>query len=78
MLALDPFPIDVKDEVRLHHLARHLWAPLALHFDAELGRKIARQNAVSKMWPLLGYHLRTMLKRQEEAAELRAEHGKVG
>jgi hypothetical protein len=48
------------------------------NFDAELGRKIARQNAVSKMWPLLGYHLRTMLKRQEEAAELRAEHGKVG
>ena len=31
------------------------------NFDAELGRKIARQNAVSKVWPLLGYELRTKL-----------------
>lgn len=31
------------------------------NFDAELGRKIARQNAVSKMWPLLGYALKCEL-----------------
>lgn len=31
------------------------------NFDAELGRKIARQNAVSKMWPLLGYELKCRL-----------------
>lgn len=31
------------------------------NFDAELGRKIARQNAVQKMWPLLGYALRNKL-----------------
>lgn len=31
------------------------------NFDAELGRKIARQNAVSKMWPLMGYHLKQQL-----------------
>ena len=31
------------------------------NFDAELGRKIARQNAVQKIWPLLGYELRTKL-----------------
>ena len=31
------------------------------NFDAELGRKIARQNAVSKMWPLMGYHLKQKL-----------------
>lgn len=31
------------------------------NFDAELGRKIARQNAVSKIWPLMGYELRTRL-----------------
>jgi hypothetical protein len=31
------------------------------NFDAELGRKIARQNAVSKMWPLMGYELRQSL-----------------
>lgn len=31
------------------------------NFDAELGRKIARQNAVSKLWPLLGFRLRDKL-----------------
>ena len=31
------------------------------NFDAEIGRKIARQNAVSKMWPLMGYELRSKL-----------------
>lgn len=31
------------------------------NFDAELGRKIARQNAVSKIWPLMGYELRSNL-----------------
>ena len=35
------------------------------NFDAELGRKIARQNAVSKMWPLLGYELKCRLHRGE-------------
>jgi len=31
------------------------------NFDAELGRKIARANAVNKVWPLMGYELRTRL-----------------
>jgi len=31
------------------------------NFDAELGRKIARQNAVAKVWPLMGYELRSRL-----------------
>lgn len=31
------------------------------NFDAELGRKIARQNAVNKIWPLLGFRLRDHL-----------------
>lgn len=31
------------------------------NFDAELGRKIARQNAIQKVWPLMGYELRTKL-----------------
>ena len=31
------------------------------NFDAEIGRKIARQNAVSRIWPLMGYELRTKL-----------------
>ena len=31
------------------------------NFDAEVGRKIARQNAVNKIWPLMGYELRSKL-----------------
>jgi hypothetical protein len=28
------------------------------NFDAEIGRKIARQNAAAKIWPLMGYALK--------------------
>ena len=35
------------------------------NFDAEIGRKIARQNAVQKIWPLLGYELKTKLAAEE-------------
>lgn len=31
------------------------------NFNAELGRKIARKNAVEKIWPLMGYELRSKL-----------------
>lgn len=31
------------------------------NFDAEIGRKIARQNAVQKIWPLMGYALKERL-----------------
>lgn len=31
------------------------------NFDAEIGRRIARENAKQKLWPLLGYELRTKL-----------------
>jgi hypothetical protein len=31
------------------------------NFDADVGRKIARQNAVSRIWPLMGYELRSQL-----------------
>lgn len=30
-------------------------------FDAEIGRKVARENAINAMWPLLGYALRDKL-----------------
>lgn len=33
----------------------------AANFDAELGRKIARANAVAKIWPLMGYALKQRL-----------------
>jgi hypothetical protein len=32
------------------------------NFDAELGRKIARGNAVAKIWPLMGYALKSKLQ----------------
>ena len=31
------------------------------NFDAEVGRKIARQNAIQKIWPLMGYELRSRI-----------------
>ena len=31
------------------------------NFNAEIGRKIARANAVNKIWPLMGYELKSRL-----------------
>lgn len=58
-------------------LDRHTFCVLVLHneytvtgesacaspdnFDAEIGRKLARENAVRKIWPLMGYELRSKL-----------------
>lgn len=35
------------------------------NFDAEIGRKIARENAINKVWPLMGYELRSKLFNKE-------------
>ena len=35
------------------------------NFDAEIGRKIARENAVNKIWPLMGYALKQRLHDQQ-------------
>lgn len=37
------------------------------NFDAEIGRKIARQNAVQKIWPLMGYVIKQQLNDYELA-----------
>lgn len=34
------------------------------NFDSEIGRKVARQNAVQKIWPLMGYALKQQLHDQ--------------
>jgi hypothetical protein len=39
------------------------------NFDAEVGQRIARQNAVNKIWPLMGYELRTRLAELNELNE---------
>jgi hypothetical protein len=38
------------------------------NFDAEIGRNVARQNAVQKIWPLMGYQLRDELHRRAQFA----------
>lgn len=40
------------------------------NFDAELGRQIARENAIEKLWPLMGYELKSRL---HERAQFLAE-----
>lgn len=39
------------------------------NFDAEIGRKIARDNAVAKVWPLMGYELKERLYQQALPAQ---------
>ena len=38
------------------------------NFDPELGRKIARQNAEAKIWPLMGYQLKEQLYQRTQPA----------
>ena len=40
------------------------------NFDAEIGRKVARANAVREIWPLMGYALKASL--HERAAQVPA------
>lgn len=35
------------------------------NFDAEIGRRIARENAIAKVWPLMGYELRSKLQAEK-------------
>ena len=42
------------------------------NFDAEIGRKVARANAINKIWPLMGYELKGRLHQIEQ---LRAQVG---
>ncbi len=34
------------------------------NFDSEIGRNIARTNAINKVWPLMGYELRSQLAKE--------------
>ncbi|WP_219096571.1 Gp49 family protein [Pseudomonas sp. UMAB-40] len=43
------------------------------NFDAEIGRKIARQNAEQKIWPLMGYELKQRLHQQTLPAQAPTE-----
>lgn len=39
----------------------------AANFDAQVGRNLARANAISKMWPLLGFRLADRLSQESNA-----------
>lgn len=34
------------------------------NFDDEIGRRVARQNAINKVWPLMGYELKSSLTKR--------------
>lgn len=36
------------------------------NFNADLGKKIARNAAVNKVWPLMGYHLKCQLTADQQ------------
>ena len=38
------------------------------NFDAETGNRVARKNAVQKIWPLMDYELRSKLAADQKAA----------
>ena len=35
------------------------------NFDVEIGRKIARQNCINQIWPLMGYELKSQLNKMK-------------
>lgn len=39
------------------------------NFNEEIGRKIARENAIAKIWRLMGYELKCRLEREVAATE---------
>lgn len=39
------------------------------NFNAEIGRKIARENAKQKLWPLMGYQLKEQLFQSTQPAQ---------
>jgi len=39
------------------------------NLDADVGRKLARQHAVQKIWPLMGYSLRNHLSKKSRAKQ---------
>jgi len=39
------------------------------NFDPEIGKRIARENAVQKVWPLMGYALKEQLFQRQQPAQ---------
>jgi hypothetical protein len=47
------------------------------NFDAAIGRRIARENAVQKIWPLLGFRLRDKLAGVNDSSKAEQVLGEV-
>lgn len=47
------------------------------NFDPEIGRRIARENAVQKVWPLLGFLLKQRLHESADSPPPCAESGDI-
>jgi len=43
------------------------------NFDREIGRAIARKNAIDQIWPLMGYELKTQLSGNEPATVMETD-----
>jgi hypothetical protein len=50
----------------------------AENFDSELGRKIARENAIQKIWPLEGYLLKSKLADKKYPVQPPQDNAHVG
>jgi Phage protein (N4 Gp49/phage Sf6 gene 66) family len=42
------------------------------NFNAALGKKLAREDAIRKLWPLLGYELKSRLANEDRADQVAA------
>lgn len=40
------------------------------NFDPEIGKRVARQNAINKIWPLMGYELRSRLHSMQASTDI--------
>ena len=54
-------PLDAGFAREMEDEAQRLARELDDLSDPEVGRKIARTNAINKVWPLMGYELRSKL-----------------
>lgn len=73
----DAVPMDAVDQLKVMTICTAIlkngWIVLGTtapaspdNFDAEIGRKLAYENVIKQVWPLLGFNLRTHLAIGEE------------
>ena len=58
----------IEQEIKAKGLTAPRVTPADIEANSEIGRKIARNNAVNKIWPLMGYALKEKLAESEKLA----------